>query len=213
MIKVQNSVATRDPLPAFLQGLAPESLADLSWTDPALGVQDAAWLPEVDNSLALGAYERYGDETLTPNEGFVSVVREVVSWDAEEINADLRLRKEQKWGAIKAERDRRKYLGVKVGQHWFHSDDSSRIQQLALVLMGANIPTGLMWKTLTMTPPPVFVPMTQELAGGIFQATATSDAAIFAAAETHRLAMEASPNPESYDFSSGWPLSIEDEML
>ena len=27
--------------------LAPESLADLSWTDPALGVSDAAWLPEV----------------------------------------------------------------------------------------------------------------------------------------------------------------------
>ncbi len=30
------------------------------------------------------------------------------------------------------------------------------------------------------------------------------------AAETHRIAMEASPNPESYDFNTGWPLSIED---
>ena len=29
-------------------------------------------------------------------------------------------------------------------------------------------------------------------------------------AETHRIAMEASPNPESYDFNTGWPLSIED---
>jgi len=112
---------------------------------------------------------------------------------------------------IKRERDRRKYLGVKVGAHWFHSDDASRIQQLALVIMGANIPPGLQWKTLTFTPLPVFVTMTQALAQGIFQATAASDAAIFAAAEAHRLAMEASAEPQDYDLSTGWPPSIEDE--
>lgn len=114
------------------------------------------------------------------------------------------------WEHIKAERDRRKVLGVKVGAHWFHSDDSSRIQQLALMMMGAGIPPGLQWKTLTTTPPPVFVTMTQALATGIFQATAASDAAIFAACEVHRLAMEASTTPASYNFSAGWPASIED---
>lgn len=114
------------------------------------------------------------------------------------------------WEAIKAERDRRKVLGVKVGAHWFHSDDSSRIQQLALMMMGASIPPGLQWKTLTTTPPPVFVTMNQALAAGIFQATAASDAAIFQACEVHREAMEASPNPAAYDFSAGWPPSIED---
>ncbi|EJE53779.1 hypothetical protein PMI14_01330 [Acidovorax sp. CF316] len=114
------------------------------------------------------------------------------------------------WERIKAERDRRKVLGVKVGAHWFHSDDSSRIQQLALMMMGASIPPGLQWKTLTTTPPPVFVTMTQALATGIFQATAASDAAIFAACEVHRVAMEASATPEAYDFSGGWPASIED---
>ena len=36
-------------------------------------------------------------------------------------------------------------------------------------------------------------------------------AAIFAAAETHRIAMDASPTPETYDFTGGWPASIEDE--
>lgn len=113
------------------------------------------------------------------------------------------------WERIKAERDRRKYLGVKVGAHWFHSDDPSRIQQLALAMMGASIPTGLQWKTLTTTPPPVFVVMTPALAQGIFTATAASDAAIFAAAETHRVAMEASATPESYDITGGWPVSIE----
>lgn len=114
------------------------------------------------------------------------------------------------WERIKQERDRRKYLGVKVGAHWFHSDDPSRIQQLALAMMGAAIPAGLMWKTLTTTPPPVFVEMTPALAQGIFTATAASDAAIFAAAETHRVAMEASATPESYDCTGGWPPSIED---
>ena len=113
------------------------------------------------------------------------------------------------WERIKNERDRRKYLGVKVGAHWFHSDDPSRIQQLALAMMGAAIPAGLMWKTLTTTPPLVFVEMTPALAQGIFQATAASDAAIFAAAETHRIAMEASDTPESYDITDGWPVSIE----
>lgn len=114
------------------------------------------------------------------------------------------------WERIEQERDRRKYLGVKVGAHWFHSDDPSRIQQLALAMMGNAIPAGLQWKTLTTTPPPVFVEMTPALAQGIFTATAASDAAIFAAAETHRVAMEASATPESYDCTGGWPASIED---
>lgn len=124
--------------------------------------------------------------------------------------ASLAERQAAAWERIKAERDRRKYLGVKVGQHWFHSDDPSRIQQLALAMMGNAIPAGLQWKTLTLTPPPVFVTMTPALAQGIFTATAASDAAIFAAAEVHRVAMEASADPEAYDATGGWPVSIED---
>ena len=127
------------------------------------------------------------------------------------IAADLVTRRAAAWERIKQERDRRKYLGVKVAGHWFHSDDPSRIQQLALAMMGAAIPAGLQWKTLTLAPPPVFVEMTPALAQGIFQATAANDAAIFAAAETHRVAIEASSTPESYDTSTGWPVSIEDE--
>lgn len=126
--------------------------------------------------------------------------------------APIEARQAAAWERIKTERERRKYLGVKVGSHWFHSDDPSRIQQIALVIMGTAIPAGLMWKTLTLSPPPVFVAMTPALAQGIFQATAGNDAAIFAAAETHRVAMEASASPESYDFSGGWPASIEDSL-
>ena len=135
---------------------------------------------------------------------------EVYTLPAEVVTANLACARVQKWEAIKQERDRRKYLGVKVGQHWFHSDDPSRIQQLALAMMGNAIPAGLMWKTLTTTPPPVFIEMTPALAQGIFMATAASDTAVFAAAELHRVAMEASDRPDLYDCTSGWPASIED---
>lgn len=135
---------------------------------------------------------------------------EVYALPAEEATANQAAARAAKWEAIMAERDRRKALGVKVGDHWYHSDADSRIQQISLFVMGASVPP-IPWKTLTTTPPPVFVTMTQTIAVGIFQNTAASDAAIFAAAETHRIAMEASPTPETYDFTGGWPASIEDE--
>lgn len=89
MIKIQNNIATREPIPAFLVGLKPESLADLSWTDPALGVSDCAWWPEVDQSPALAQYEKYGDETLTIDTANkqVLVTRAVVPFSQEEIDA------------------------------------------------------------------------------------------------------------------------------
>lgn len=65
MFKIQNNTALREPLPAFLSGLSQESLYDLSWTDPALGVQDAAWWPEERNWTELQEGERYTDEVLT----------------------------------------------------------------------------------------------------------------------------------------------------
>lgn len=105
------------------------------------------------------------------------------------------------WKKIQAERDRRKAGGVKVGDHWFHSDDSSRIQQLALVIFGANLPSNIMWKTMSGA----FVEMTPTLIQQIFQASAAQDITIFTAAETHKAQMMASPDPEAYDFSGGWP--------
>jgi hypothetical protein len=71
------------------------------------------------------------------------------------------------WRLIQAERDRRRANGVRVGANWYHSDDTSRIQQLGLLLMGANMPPGIMWKTMSNT----FIEMTPILAQQIFQAT------------------------------------------
>lgn len=80
LIKVKNGIATREPVPYFLLGLLPESLADLSWTDPALGVSDCAWWPEYDNSVTLGEWEEYGEEHLYPDHEnkIVVVTRDII---------------------------------------------------------------------------------------------------------------------------------------
>jgi hypothetical protein len=110
------------------------------------------------------------------------------------------------WEAIQAERDRRTQAGgYRVGVNWFHSDTFSRTQQLALLLAGANIPAGLLWKTMGGA----FVPMTQTLAGQILPAAIAQESATFTAAETHRAAMEASADPTAYDFSGGWPATFQ----
>lgn len=110
--------------------------------------------------------------------------------------------KAAKWQAIKADRDRRTDTGgYLVGTKWFHSDQKSRSQQLGLVLLGFSIPVDLQWKTMDGS----FIGMTPTLAQQILGAAAGSDQAIFSVAETHKAAMEASTDPASYDFSTGWP--------
>jgi hypothetical protein len=113
------------------------------------------------------------------------------------------------WLEIKAKRDALQASGVKVGTHWYHSDVSSRVQQLGLLLFGASLPTGIMWKTLDGA----FVSMTPTLAQQIFQSSAASDMAIFAVAEGHKARMNASPTPTTYDFSGGWPATYTGSLL
>ncbi len=102
---------------------------------------------------------------------------------------------------IKAERDRRKGLGVTVGEHRFHSDDASRIQQIGLVMFGASMPPGIQWKTMSGA----FVEMTPVLAQQIFGAQAQRDMALFAVCEQHIEAASIADDPLAYDYSAGWP--------
>ena len=170
------------------------------------GVAEMAEVPQPEHDRIIQAIE---ESTPILIEGVWTQQWIVTNLPMEQAEANLLAVESQVWERIKQERDRRKSLGVKVGQHWYHSDADSRIQQISLFVMGASVPP-IPWKTLTTTPPPVFVTMTPAIAAGIFQNTAASDAAIFAAAEAHRVAMEASDSPESYDFSGGWPESVED---
>lgn len=129
----------------------------------------------------------------------------------EQLDADIiAMKRDYMWQRIKAERDSLRNLGVRVNigndangnpvYKFFNSDDTSRIQQLSLVMMGANLPQNLQWKCMDNT----YVTMTQTLATTIFQTTAYYDQTNFANAERHRLAMLASEDPLSYDFSTGW---------
>lgn len=113
------------------------------------------------------------------------------------------------WERIKARLDVVKAGGVKVGTKWFHTDEASRIQHMALNMMGSGIPENLQWKTMDGT----FVTMTQTLAGQVFQAVATLDMAAFAKAEEHRVAMEATSDPSAYDFSTGWPQTYVETLV
>lgn len=119
---------------------------------------------------------------------------------AEEV---LSRERESIWGQIKGHRDAVKAQGVQVGANWFHSDDSSRIQQLGLVMMGANLPAAAQWKTMAGT----FVTMTPTLAAQIFQATAARDMAVFAVAEQHKAGVWAAADPGAYNWQTGWPAS------
>lgn len=102
---------------------------------------------------------------------------------------------------IKAERDRRKGAGCPVGGRTIHSDDSSRIQQLGLLLLGGSIPSGLKWKMVGGAR----VEMTPALAQQVFAAQAARDAALFDAAELRIAEAAAAANPLEYDYSTGWP--------
>jgi hypothetical protein len=103
MIKIHNNTATREPIPTFLIGLKPESLLDLSWTDPALGVADCMWWPEEDQSALLGELEVYSSETLTidADRKVVVVVRSVEPMPQDQITA----LEEAKASAIRSERN------------------------------------------------------------------------------------------------------------
>ena len=109
----------------------------------------------------------------------------------------------EQWRRIQDERTRRQNGGVYIASvnKWFHSDQTSRIQQLGLVMMGANLPNNINWKTMDGS----FIVMTPAIALSIFNAAATLDMAAFAVAEQHRANMIASANPANYDFSGFWP--------
>lgn len=107
----------------------------------------------------------------------------------------------QAWEAIKQKRHAVTRGGVfikSVGK-WFHSDDPSRTQYLALQIL-PSLPDNLMWKTMDNE----FVPMTKALLNEIAMTMLVEEQNDFANAEKHRLAMLKADNPLDYDYSTGW---------
>lgn len=101
------------------------------------------------------------------------------------------------WNKIKIKRDDIiDNGGCEVGGKWFHSDPKSKQQQLALAMLGTNLPAGLQWKTMDGT----FVEMTPTLAAQLFAAQVARETAIFALAEEKKAAL-----PADLDITVGWP--------
>lgn len=92
MIKVQNNIASREPIPSWMPNNA-AALADTSWvTDPTLSamLDGAVWWPEIDQTPELTVTQTYdGTETLTVGDGVVNVVRGIRDLTPEELRGSI----------------------------------------------------------------------------------------------------------------------------
>lgn len=173
---------------------------------PDTNAVEATWIDEEGQQVKCHTYANVQMDMLEADLGadaaqyadLIATVRANIKPPAPE---NIAKAKAERWEAIKAEREWRKSGGVKVGSEWFHSDTESRIQHIGLNMLGSNIPAGLQWKTMDGT----FVTMTQSLANQIFGAVMALDMQAHAVAENHRVAMEASADPQNYDYAAGWP--------
>lgn len=212
---VSTSIAETSPrepgvflIPAHATEIAPPEREPLTW--PVFDAITATWSLVPDHrggvyySTATGQRVEITDLGKTPADlGLTDqeppagpVVFVAGAWQR-----DVAAAKAEIWDRIKAERDRRTQAGgYQAGGKWFHSDTFSRTQQIGLVMLGAGIPPGMMWKTMDGS----FIEMTPTLAQQVFAAAAAQDLATFAAAEAHKAAMEAAADPADYDFSTGW---------
>lgn len=137
----------------------------------------------------------------------------------------LEQRQDTTWEAIKIERDKRIYdTGVLVGTNWFYSDTQFRdvITQSArlfsidersaddtlkmAILPELDILRGNLWKTMSGQ----WVGATHLLTAQIDAAHAMLMRSCYMRGETHKALMLAATNPETYDFSTGWPLGFLD---
>lgn len=111
------------------------------------------------------------------------------------------------WGNIKAERDRRQLDGgVKVGLHWFLSNDRATSEYNTIISTTRGLPDGTVVRSGWRTMDGALVDMTPGLALQILTAGIAQRCLIDDAAQSHKIAMEASPDPAAYDFSAGWPV-------
>lgn len=139
----------------------------------------------------------------------------VSNLDDAAIEANLAAARSAGWEKIKAERDRREYLGFQLGEHWFHSDVNSQVKYLGLkdkardLLAAGGALTDVLtefgqplaWHTLDNDD----IPVTAQMAFDLVAAVAKLQAMLFGVAKQHKAKMEASERPDLYEFSEGWP--------
>lgn len=139
---------------------------------------------------------QYGEE-ICLIDGKITIIRPA-QLTTEELKAQ---QQDTVWQAIKDKRHTitRGGVYVKSVKKWFHTDDSSRTQYLALQIL-PSLPADLVWKTMDNSFAKLDKVLLTELAMTILQ----SEQADFANAERHRAKMLQADNPLEYDYSDGW---------
>lgn len=161
------------------------------WLDPRpIAADDAAGLAAVMSQAQVAALLTIDQQAATIATREATIITLTSERDAAlarvtELEAQLaRSQADDLPAAIRAERDRRIVAGVKVGDHWYHSDMQMQIQVLGMVIMGANLPAGTALKTLDDGLQPATPQLVQQLFGAtaqqMAQLHAIADAAIAA---------------------------------
>ena len=206
MIKVENGVATREPIPDFLdQKDMPEaraSLLDLSWTDPQFGVQNAAWWPEEDVSGELGTNKKWGAEVLTLDveRKVVKVARKQVNMTAAEKAARDELAAEQWAGQVAARRFQVETGGVTVAGVQINTErDSQSLLTGAAFAASIDPDYRIKWKAATG-----FVDLSAQQIIGVASAVRAFVQACFNR-EAELLGAVADGSITSQMLEEGWP--------
>lgn len=206
MIKVENGIATREPVPYFLdQSATPEALAsllDLSWTDPTLGVQNAAWWPEEDTSGELGTNKKWGAEVLTLDfeRKVVKVSRKQVAMTAAEKAARDALIAEQWTSQIAARRFQVETGGVTVAGVQINTErDSQSLLTGAAFAASLDSEYQIKWKAATG-----FVDLTAQQIIGVASAVRAFVQACFNR-EAELLGAVADGSITAEMLEEGWP--------
>lgn len=206
------------PVPDFLAGLDAATLMNLTWTDPALGLQHFAWWP-VDITDVF--YDHITQQVTGYTYVAVPQIRRVTATpviapiDPAVVAATLAAAQNTVWTAIKAQRDSREFNGMKIAGDWFHTDLGSQVKYLGLkdkardVIAAGGAMTDalteygmpLVWHTLTNNDAIVTAQLAFDLVAGVAQLQAI----LFANAKTLKAAMMLLEDPTNFDTMAGWP--------
>lgn len=125
----------------------------------------------------------------------ISVSNQISADEIKQTNQEL------VWSAIKDKRHNNTRGGVYISSidKWFHTDESSRIQYLALITL-PSLPDNLQWKTMDNS----FIVLTRPLLTELTSAMLLKEQQDFMNAEQHKQRMMQADNPLDYDYSTGW---------
>ena len=159
--------------------------------------------PDTEDLTSRGESYRKHDDVVPDNAEIWLIDDKISIMPANKATQEERLLQTQElmWEKIKAYRHAVTRGGVYIPsvKKWFHTDDSSRTQYLALQIL-PELPSDLMWKTMDNS----FVKMDKALITELAMTILQAEQADFANAEKHRLAMLQAQNPLEYDYSTGW---------